>query len=170
MLASHEWERIPAAVKLAHTYPSATVLLTVPAVITEFNCYRCLERPEWFRVEGIARERIHLIPERVRNTHDEALATLRYWQRSRFKQLAVVTSPYHARRSLATFRHVFEGQAVEIGIYPASAESGAQPGWWWLRTDDVRYVLYEWAAVAYYRVKFGVPMLGAGGPVPKTLP
>src|SRR5688572_33317078 len=85
MLASHEWERIPAAVRLAQTYPTAAGLLTVPAVITEFNCYRCLERPDWFRVEGIAPERIQVIPERVRNTHDEALATLRYWQRARFK-------------------------------------------------------------------------------------
>ncbi len=161
MLASHEWERIPAAVKLARAYPDATVLLTVPAVVTELNCQRCLERPELFTGEGIAPERIHVIPERVRNTHDEALATLHYWQRSPFNQLAVVTSPYHARRSLATFRHVFQRQSVQIGIYPASEESKARPNRWWVRWDDVRYVMYEWAAVAYYRVKFGVPMMGA---------
>ena len=163
MLASHEWERIPAAVKLARAYPTATVLLTVPAVVTELNCYRCLDRPDWFRVEGIAPERIHVITERVRNTHDEALATLAFWERSRFNHLAVVTSPYHARRSLATFRHVFQRQSVQIGIYPASDDSEARPNQWWMRWDDVRYVMYEWAAVAYYRAKFGVPMLGATG-------
>jgi uncharacterized SAM-binding protein YcdF (DUF218 family) len=70
----------------------------------------------------------------------------------------VVTSPYHTRRSLGTFEKVFADTGVEIGIHPAVRTSPAIPERWWLRRYDRGYVLYEWAALVYYRLRFGVPM------------
>src|SRR5205814_6032977 len=53
MLASHEWERLPAAAELARRYPSSVVLLTIPIAVTRFNCHLCSERPEWLQHEGV---------------------------------------------------------------------------------------------------------------------
>src|SRR5262245_18566508 len=43
-LASHEWERLPAAARLAQEHPSAVVLLTIPVIPTIHNCHRCAQR------------------------------------------------------------------------------------------------------------------------------
>ena len=74
----------------------------------------------------------------------------------------VVTSPYHTRRSLATFRQVFAGTPITIGVVPAEATSPARPDWWWWAAPyDRAYVGYEWAAITYYWFKYGVPIAGA---------
>lgn len=158
MLASHESERIPAAGALARQHPLSVVLLTVPKEITEYNCQRCAIRADWLAQEGVARTRVHTLPDRTVNTRDEALAVFAHWRRNPFSRLAVVTSPYHARRSLSMFQTVFAGTGVDVGVYPATMTSPATPSRWWLHGYDRGYVIYEWAAVAYYRLKFGVPM------------
>ena len=171
VLASHESERIPAAATLARQYPTSIVLLTVPRVITEFNCQRCMTRTEWLSEEGVSPARVRTLPDRTVNTRDEALAVLHYWQSAPFARLAVVTSPYHTRRSLSTFQHVFGNTTVQIGSYAATTTSPTRPDRWLLHGYDRRYVIYEWAALAYYRLKFGVPMRLTNGdrhPMPPT--
>jgi uncharacterized SAM-binding protein YcdF (DUF218 family) len=157
MLASHESERLPAAGALARQHPTSVVLLTVPKDITEYNCERCTIRTEWLGQEGVERTRVHTLPDRTANTRDEALAVLAYWRRNPFNRLAVVTSPYHTRRSLSLFETIFAGTGVAVGVYPAMT-SPAIPSRWWFGSYDRGYVIYEWAALAYYRLKYGVPI------------
>jgi uncharacterized SAM-binding protein YcdF (DUF218 family) len=156
VLGSHEWERLPAAAWMARRHRSASLLLTVPRVVTQMNCYDCEERAEWLVEAGVAPNRIVELDQRVTRTLDEAEAALAYSSSNGIRRLLVVTSPYHARRSLATFRHVFTDSGIEIGIHPALAESNAVPDRWWLRRYDRRYVVYEWAGIAMYFVRFGV--------------
>jgi uncharacterized SAM-binding protein YcdF (DUF218 family) len=158
MLASHEWERLPAAAALARRYSDSVVLLTVPLQINEYNCNRCGERVAWLGAEGVPQARVRILPRHVRNTHDEAIATLEYEREHPFRRLVVVTTPYHTRRALETFRHVFAGTAVEVGIFPASATSQAAPTRWLLHKYDRAYVVYEWAGILEYRVRYGVPI------------
>ena len=158
ILASHEWERLPAGAALAREHPSAAVLLTEPLVVTDSNCHRCAERTRWLIEYGLTPERIHTLPKRVDNTHDEALAARSYAEQHAIRRLAIVTSPYHTRRALATFRDAFNGLPTEVGIYPACSSSPAQPNTWWASPYDRAYVAYEWAANLQYRVKFGVPL------------
>lgn len=158
MLASHEWERLPAAAALARQFPASVVLLTVPRVVTTLNCYRCGERVDWLEREGVPKSRIRVLPYHVVNTHDEALAALDYATSCPVRRLAVVTSPYHTRRALATFQTVLAGTPVNVGVMPATGTSPAEPGRWWWHRYDRHYVAYEWAAILSYRVKFGVPM------------
>jgi uncharacterized SAM-binding protein YcdF (DUF218 family) len=158
MLASHEWERIPAVAALARESPSSMVLLTVPKTITEYNCQKCPFRADWLESQGVDPTHIQILPDRAANTRDEALAVLAYSRQIPVERLAVVTSPYHTRRSLGIFEQVFAGTGVQIGIYPASASSPAVPNRWWWNHYDRGYVFYEWAALAYYRMKYGVPM------------
>ena len=45
-LASHEWERLPAAAAAARRFPSAAVVLTRPPAVTVYNCHDCEHRIE----------------------------------------------------------------------------------------------------------------------------
>lgn len=156
MLASHEWERLPEAAALARSYPQATVLLTEPREITEHNCHRCGERVAWLAAEGVDGSRIVVLPRRVVNTRDEALSAREYAAAHGVRRLAVVTSPYHTRRALATFDHAFAGTCTAIGVVPASDRSPARPRRWWWHLYDMSYVAYEWAALLEYRLRYGV--------------
>lgn len=157
MLASHEWERLPAAASVARLNPRAILLLTVPAQVTIFNCHRCGERVDWLRVEGVSPDRVRLLEQRTENTFGEAIAARDHAMREPFKRLLVVTSPYHTRRALGAFAAVFRDTGIEVGVAPAAAAQG-NPRRWWLHAFDRYYVLYEWAAILKYRVSYGVPV------------
>jgi uncharacterized SAM-binding protein YcdF (DUF218 family) len=156
-LASHEWERLPAAASLARTHPGARVVLSVPLSVNQWNCHRCNERVPWLVRLGVARDRIDFLPRRVYRTLDEAVAARAYMRQHGLTRLLVVTSPYHTRRTWLTFRKVFDGAGMQIGVFPAVHTSAARPGRWWMYTYDRQYVPYEWAAILFYWWKFGVP-------------
>jgi uncharacterized SAM-binding protein YcdF (DUF218 family) len=158
-LASHEWERLPAVTKAAADYPTATIFLTVPSQVTVHTCHRCGERAGELVAAGIRSDRIQIVPLQAPGTYGEALGTLEAARRAGVRQLLIVTSPYHTRRSLAVFRSVFSGSGIDIGVRPASASSPAAPGWWWLHGYDWAYVAYEWAATIHYAIKYGVSPL-----------
>jgi uncharacterized SAM-binding protein YcdF (DUF218 family) len=155
-LASHEWERLPAAAVMAAQHMNAIVLLTLPQGVNSFNCHDCAGRPGVLRKLGVAPGRIHILPLAVSNTYGEALATLAFARQNRIRHLLVVTSPYHTRRSLAAFRFVFDGTGVEVGVVPALETSPAQPEKWWFSGYDRAYVCYEWAAIVYYALHYGI--------------
>ena len=155
-LASQERERLPAVVALAHRYPVATILLTVPTVVTELNCHDCNERQSTLLRNGIAPRRIRLLTDAGRNTFDEARACLAYVTDAGTNELLIVTSPYHTRRALATFRKVFENSGVRLAIHPAMNHSPIRLHRWWLYEYDLEYVAYESAAILYYAARYAV--------------
>jgi uncharacterized SAM-binding protein YcdF (DUF218 family) len=155
MLASHEWERLPAAAAAARQHPAARFILTVPRSPSDANCFRCSERVEWLSREGIDRNRIIEL-RNVMNTYEEARAVASYMSSRGLRRLLIVTSPYHTRRSLWTFRSVSADRNVEIGILPCSRASNVTPTAWWRYDVDRAYVAYEWAAIGAYAVRYGV--------------
>lgn len=167
-LASHEWERLPAAVALAQASPDALVVLTVPSHVTAYNCHECGKRSDQLVAAGVAKSRIRELPLTSGGTYGEALALKAFMQQHGLRRLLVVTSPYHTRRSLATFNSVFAGSTVAIGVESASATSPARPESWWWSEYDRDYVRYEWTAVAYYRLRYGIPMGGHTAPIIDT--
>jgi uncharacterized SAM-binding protein YcdF (DUF218 family) len=156
VLASHEWERLPVAVQMARSYPSAVILLTNVWRPDDWSCYRCAERPDLLERAGIARNRIRVLPRPVSNTMSEAQAAADYVRTTPVNRLLVVTSPYHSRRALAVFCHVLGADRVEIGVEPATRESGARPWTWWAHSYDGWYVPYEWAALTKYALEYKV--------------
>ena len=160
ILASHEWERLPAAAAIARHNPSSLVLLTLPRVVTAFNCHRCAERPAWLRQEGVAADHIVQLPWTTSNTYDEALAVSQFALRHPIRRLLIVTSPYHTRRALHVFETVLAGRGIAIGIEPASALSPADPDRWWWHPYDRWYVTHEWLGTLYYRLRYHVPIAG----------
>ena len=155
-LASHEWERLPLTAVLAQRHPGAVVLLTVPPTVTRSNCHDCSNRVERLRRLGVDPSRVHIVRVTGPGTHGEAVAVLQFARVARIRRLLIATSPYHTRRSLALFRRVFSGSAIDVGIEPATASSPAQPGRWLMAGYDRAYVVYEWAAIGYYFWRYGV--------------
>ena len=155
-LGSHEWERLPVAARLALEHGDVPVLLTEPRRLNPYNCHLCGERRGWLRALGIPPERIVVLPRRVTNTYDEAVAARQYCDAHSIRTLLIVTSPYHARRTLSTFSAVFDGADTVIGVHPAVESSPARPGRWWSRPYDRAYVGYELAALVWYGVRHGI--------------
>ena len=158
-LASHEWERLPETIALAMRYPEARILLTRPATVTELNCHDCANRVHLLVRAGVARRRIVVLAITGSGTYGEAETCRRYWATpagAGIRRLLVVTSPYHTRRSLAVFDAAFRDTGVQVGIQPATATSPARPRRWWRSPYDRWYLRHEWAAVAYYGVRYGV--------------
>jgi uncharacterized SAM-binding protein YcdF (DUF218 family) len=161
VLGSHEWERLPVAARVARANPQAVVLLTTPVAVTEKNCYMCQGRVQWLQHAGVRPAQIVMLQHRVRNTHDEAAATFSYAATRGIGSVLVVTSPYHARRALATFRAAFSSAPVRIGVETALHESGARPARWWMSAYDRWYVTYESAAIVMYAARYHVnPFIG----------
>jgi uncharacterized SAM-binding protein YcdF (DUF218 family) len=154
-LASHEWERLPAAAALALKNPSAKVLLTVPIAANPFNCHDCGHRVDRLVAAGVARKRIVMLPRRVFRTRDEAEAVREWAPRHGVRSVMVVTSAYHTRRALDTFRNMLAGTGIAVGVYPAGL-SNVEPDRWWRHKYDRWYVGYEWRARVYYLLRFGV--------------
>jgi uncharacterized SAM-binding protein YcdF (DUF218 family) len=154
-LASHEWERLPATAALARQHPSAQVLLTSPMAVNEFNCHDCYHRIARLVAAGVEEDRIVILPRRVYRTRDEAEAVRQWAQRHGFRSVMVVTSAYHTRRALDTFRNMLAGTGIAVGVYPAGL-SDVEPGRWWRHKYDRWYVGYEWRARVYYLIRFGV--------------
>jgi uncharacterized SAM-binding protein YcdF (DUF218 family) len=159
-LASHEWERLPAALALAERYPQALVVLTLPKTVTKFNCHDCANRTQLLKSAGVGSERIQVIGLTRGGTYGEAIATRDLVVARHLKSVLVVTSPYHTRRSLATFRKVLGG-GVMVGAVASSDTSPARPDRWWSAGYDRAYVAYEWAAALYYQLRYGIPIWGA---------
>lgn len=155
-LASHEWERLPAAARLAREQPQAMVILTVPERVTPYNCHDCANRVDRLRHLGVDRARVRELQLNAPGTYGEALAVRAFAEKTHIRSLVVATSPYHTRRALAAFHKVFQGTGIQVGVEPASATSPARPAWWWTAGYDRAYVAYEWAAIAYYTWQYGV--------------
>lgn len=154
-LASHEWERLPDAARLAKATPSAVVLLTLPQPVTPFNCHDCNGRVSRLERLDVPADRVRIIPLTLSGTYGEAVAVLAFARQTQIHRLVIVTTPYHTRRSLAVFRKVFTGSGIEIGIEPARS-SPARPDRWWATPYDRAYVAYEWAALVYYGFRYQV--------------
>ena len=154
-LASHEWERLPAAALLARRAPDAKVLLTQPIAVNAFNCNDCAHRIDRLVASGVSKDRIEVLPRRVYRTLDEAQAVREWAARHGAKSVVVVTSPYHTRRALASFRQALKGTGIAVGVHPA-AGSPAEPARWWRHKYDRWYVSYEWRARLFYLIRFGV--------------
>lgn len=103
---------------------------------------------------GVPAEFIRVLDARPTNTHDEADAVRAYAAEQGLRSLLVVTSAHHSRRALWTWRRVFRGSGVRVGLEPA--EGARTPGaWsWWLSAAGWREVGGEYVKTLYYAVKY----------------
>jgi uncharacterized SAM-binding protein YcdF (DUF218 family) len=104
---------------------------------------------------GVPKDVVTVLSEPVGGTHDEAVLVRRYAEREGLRKILVVTSAYHSRRALWTFRRVFDGSGISVGI--EVAEVGWQtpkPATWWLHARGWQIVPAEYIKLIYYWIRF----------------
>lgn len=107
------------------------------------------------RAAGVPAEAIEVVPETVSSTFDEAVRLRAHAEARGYGSLLVVTSAYQSRRALWTFKQVFEGHGVRVGVEPV--EPGRQtprPFAWWLYPLGWRLVPGEYLKLVYYRLHY----------------
>ena len=102
---------------------------------------------------GVPEERIDVLKEPILGTYDEAVQIKLYCDSHSIHSIVVVTSGYHSRRALWTFRHVFQGSDIAVGMDPA--EPGIDtplPSVWWLKSFGWEMVPEEYGKLLCYRL------------------
>lgn len=103
---------------------------------------------------GVPDANIQIMMVPILGTHDEVLKIKDYCDQQKLNSILVVTSAYHSRRALWTFRKVFD-DGKKIGIDPAAA--GIQtppPSTWWLHRFGWDLVPREYAKMVGYWFRF----------------
>jgi uncharacterized SAM-binding protein YcdF (DUF218 family) len=100
---------------------------------------------------GVPQSAIEVIPQPVYSTRDEAVLLRRYSDTRGLRSLIVVTSAYHSRRALRTFRTVFATSSVQIGLeHPPTGLQTPRPATWWLHLRGWLMVPNEYLKMVYY--------------------
>lgn len=100
---------------------------------------------------GVPTENVELVTPPVGSTWDEATVLRDYAKTHNLRSILIVTSSYHSRRALFTFRNFFADAGTQIGIDPV--ETGIQtprPATWWLHIRGWQMVLVEYLKLIYY--------------------
>ena len=104
---------------------------------------------------GVPAERIEVLPQPVSSTYEEAALLRNYAAMHGQRSVLVVTSAYHSRRSLWTFRRVFKGSGVEVGLVAApTGQQTPSPASWWLRPRGWPIVAGEYLKFVYYWLRY----------------
>lgn len=113
------------------------------------------ERARWeLERLGVPPSNIEVIADPVDSTYDEAALLRAYAAHHQVHSILLVTSAYHSRRALQTFRKSFTGTNITIGL--ASVPPGAQtprPATWWFHLRGWRLVAGEYLKLFAYKLR-----------------
>ncbi len=151
VLAGSYRERIPAAAALYTKGAAPLIILTNDGVRGGWsrkhqrNLYQ-VERAEELLVDaGVPRERIVKLPFHGSGTVYDALAVRRYARTHSMTKLLLVTSDFHVKRTLWTFRCVLRDRPLEISVNGVVSKG-----------SGVFQDALEWMKMLYYRLRFGL--------------
>jgi uncharacterized SAM-binding protein YcdF (DUF218 family) len=105
--------------------------------------------------QGIPAEQIRIVPGRPSSTYSEMAVLRQYATAEGLRSLLVVTSAYHSRRALRTFRRGFAGTGVIIGL--EVAPPGIQTpsaSFWWMHLEGWQSVGEEYVKLVYYWLRY----------------
>ena len=89
------------------------------------------------------------------STFEEAKAALKYCKSKNYKNIVVLTSKHHTRRSKKVFDFVFKGTDIHIyfrGSNPLDYETDN----WWKQESGLIFVNNEYLKLVYYKWKYGI--------------
>ena len=154
-------ERSRRAAELFHAGRAPKIVLTNENQISRWSesQQRNLYTHEWEKEElrrvGVSDDKIDVINEPVTSTYSEAVRSLDYAQKHQLKSLLVVTSAYHSRRALWTFRQVFSDSGIAVAVEPvATGQQTPQPISWWFKPSGWKTVATEYPKLVYYWVRY----------------
>ncbi len=102
---------------------------------------------------GVPESSILVAPEPVSSTYDEARAVRQFVSERKIQSVLLVTSAFHSRRTLWTFRKVLADTGVRIGLEYSSVPGTAASLFWWLSPEGWRDVAGEYVKIFYYWLK-----------------
>jgi uncharacterized SAM-binding protein YcdF (DUF218 family) len=105
-------------------------------------------RLRYYRCLGVPEDRIVPVA-RAYTTYEEALRTRDVVKERGFRSVLIVTSPYHLRRALWTFRQVFRREPVAVGAV-AAPDNAFSINAWWRSHVGRKAVLTEYVGLVYY--------------------
>jgi uncharacterized SAM-binding protein YcdF (DUF218 family) len=150
LLAGSYEERAPLAISLYQTGKAGQILLTDDGVRRGWsrehqrNLFTMERAMIDLEKHGVPRHSIVMLPFRKSGTVYDAFAVRDYILKHNIHSILLVTSDYHTRRSLWTFRQVLQKLPVTIGIEPAASSVS-------LLSDTA----LEYIKFIYYLVRFG---------------
>ena len=101
-------------------------------------------------------QNIEVIEPPVTSTWDEAVLVNEYARTHNLRSILIVTSAYHSRRALWSFRTLLHDTNIQVGIDPVP--TGIQtppPATWWLHGRGWQLVLVEYLKMIYYLCRHG---------------
>jgi len=102
---------------------------------------------------GVPESSILVVPEPVSSTYDEARAVRQFVIDRKIQSVLLVTSAFHSRRTLWTFKRVLAAPEVVIGLEYSSVPGRATSVFWWFSPQGWRNVAGEYVKMFYYRLK-----------------
>jgi len=103
------------------------------------------------REAAVPAEKIEVSMDPILGTYDEAWVVRLYCERHQIRSIVVVTSGYHSRRALWTFRKVFSGSGIEVSMDPVDAGIDTpSASTWWLKRFGWEMVPKEYAKLGCY--------------------
>lgn len=117
-------------------------------------------RGEWdhiirnFCPECVLTERNNTILVGSKNTSTDAALALENCRGKNYKNILVVTDPYHTRRAGLTFRRVFRGSGIRIAVV-SSCDYGnlvSPDGPWWQDRRTLETVWLEFGKILYFLI------------------
>lgn len=104
---------------------------------------------------GVPDQNIQVMMAPILGTHDEVVKLKDYCDQQKLNSILVVTSAYHSRRALWTFRRVFNDGNKKVGMDPAAAGlETPSPSTWWLHRFGWDLVPREYIKLVGYWVRF----------------
>lgn len=104
---------------------------------------------------GVPSDKIEVVPGQVSTTYDEAVRVHQYADERGLRSILVVTSAYQSRRALWTFRRVFKGSNIAVGLDPvAPGEQSPTSATWWRYRLGWKLVPGEYGKMIYYRIRY----------------
>lgn len=100
---------------------------------------------------GVPPDAVEVFRNPVDNTAQEAAVTRALADERGWKQLLIVTSKYHTRRTRYAFDRAFRGSGIQIRVRGTRYDS-ISPKRWWAHRVDARWVLMELPKLLAYRL------------------
>ena len=96
--------------------------------------------------KGVDASAIHVLDKYPKSTYENVVMVNRQLSQKGVHSILFLTSPYHGRRALWTWRK----QAPGIAVYtPAVVDTPAASPQWSASVDQIRVIMYEYAAITY---------------------
>ena len=105
---------------------------------------------------GVPSQNIEVIKPPVGSTWDEAVLVSDYAKTHNLRSILIVTSAYHSRRALWSFRTSLQDTNTQVGLDPVPTGIQTPPtATWWLHGRGWQLVLVEYLKLIYYLCRHG---------------